>query len=192
MRSICSTRRRKSTEKIMSNRLFIAIPLPEPVKDFIEESASLPSNYKKTKRENLHITLQFLGDVEDERVEEIKEALNSSLQGLESFSLSIDRSGCFMRDRVPSLIYYTGSSGVGQLKNLAYRLNDSLAPLGYGEDRPFKYHITVGRLKYKRGHYKLPELEGKITFKVDKVNLYSSELRSEGPIYTIITSKSLI
>lgn len=175
----------------MSSRLFIAIPLPDEVKDFIRENIVLPDNYKKTKSENLHITLQFLGDVEESRVGEIKEALAAAVSDVNSFSLSIDRLGCFKRDEIPSLIYYSGSKGVGQLKKVAHRLRDCLAPLGFKEKKQFKYHITIGRLKYNRGHYRVPYLSKKIEFQVDKVNLYSSTLTPEGPIYQVISIEKL-
>lgn len=175
----------------MSSRLFIAIPLAEEVKDFIRENIALPDNYKITKSENLHITLQFLGDVEDEGVGEIKEALTGAIRDVNSFSLSIDRLGCFKRDEIPSLIYYTGSKGAKELKNMATRLRESLAPLGFKEKKQFKYHITIARLKYGRGHYRVPRLSTKIDFKVDRVNLYSSTLTPEGPIYRIISEEKL-
>lgn len=175
----------------MSSRLFIAIPLPEEVKSFIRENINLPDNYKKTSNENLHITLQFLGDVEEERVGEIEEALTAAIKDVNSFSLSVDRLGFFTRDDLPSLIYYTGNKGVGQLKKLASRLRDSLAPLGFKEKKQFKYHITIGRLKYSRGHYRVPRLNTKIEFKVERVNLYSSTLTPEGPIYQTVHSEKL-
>lgn len=175
----------------MSSRLFIAIPLPDEVKSFIRENIVLPDNYKKTSSDNLHITLQFLGDVEEERVGEVKNALTAAVKDVNSFSLSVDRLGCFKRDEIPSLIYYTGTRGVGPLKRLAHQLRDKLAPLGFKDRKQFKYHITVGRLKYNRGHYRVPHLSAKIEFKVDRVNLYSSTLTPKGPIYQIISQEKL-
>ncbi|HNX29306.1 MAG TPA: RNA 2',3'-cyclic phosphodiesterase [Syntrophomonadaceae bacterium] len=127
-------------------RLFIAIDLNEEIKDNLIriilqlKNKSLRGSY--TRRENLHITLVFLGEVEKSKINLIEQAMNE-VKAV-SFKMSLRGFGCFRRKEGD--IYWIGINQNEKLNDIYQQLHMQLTRAGFVlENRPFKPHLTVGR-----------------------------------------------
>jgi len=180
----------------MKQRLFIAVPIPSNIKDDVISKIKLPSGFKVTRPDNIHITILFLGDTSEEDIPKIIDIMEKSLSGEKSFDLSIDSFGQFPERGFPNIIFVTGKIGNIELFKLADKIREPLEKIGFKDSKPFKYHITVARNKYKeRSDFNFPEITSDHTFKVAEVVLYKSDLQPSGPVYTglkVIKLKSLI
>lgn len=175
-------------------RLFIGIPLPDNYKKRIGAltralDKQLHSKVKWTRAENAHLTLKFLGQVEEERVGAIRRAL-SDIE-FPGFSLAAGECGCFPNQRKPRVIWTGLRLGAEECKELASAVDKALADVGFErEDREFQSHLTLGRVKrlgqddwetaLQNGDSQWPEIE------VGSFVLWESELTHEGPIYTVV------
>ena len=127
-------------------RLFIAINFPENTKDLLCRNISrLKSAAKQgrfTHRDNLHLTLVFLGEVEAKRLEDIRRVMGSVISS--PFKLSIGSGGSFRRDGGD--IYWQSVKASDALTELYQQLYDGLKSAGFRlESRSYKPHLTLGR-----------------------------------------------
>jgi len=129
-------------------RLFTAIELPEDVRaDLARLEGGLPGA-RWLPEENLHLTLRFLGEVQEPAVEEIAEALwRIRAPG---FPLRLKGVGKFGGEskRSPSRLVYAGVEHGAALTDLARRIEQALVGIGFpAETRKFHAHVTLARLK---------------------------------------------
>lgn len=145
-----------------------------------------------------HVTLKFLGDVQEALLPRIEAALGRAALGQGPFDLEFGGIGAFPRVQSPSVIWAGCGSGAETLANLAARVEAEMAAIGFApEPRPFSPHLTLGRAR-ERGP--APALTaaikrsassqfGKIT--VDRILLMKSVLTPGGPIYSLLKSVNL-
>ncbi len=176
-------------------RTFIAVRLPAEVRRRLmqieKRLMQSGADVKWAPEENFHITLKFLGDVEQARIPAVEEAVRRAVSGLDAFDLTLAGVGAFGR---PLRVVWVGiTSGSGELKSLAGRVEDALAEVGFPkEDRPFSAHVTLGRVRSPRGVERLRECieslknEPAGDVHVAGVTVMKSELRREGSTYTPI------
>lgn len=176
-------------------RTFIALEISDQVKN-----ALLPDlrhckirapRVKWSSPENLHLTLRFLGDVKENDLEELFEAIRLGVEGLEPFALEINGLGAFPNWRHPRVVWAGGGEGSDEAILLAERVEEACADLGYErERRPFRPHLTLGRVKLPADADGLEEaardLDGKRYgyIDVDEVVVFMSTLRRTGPVYS--------
>jgi 2'-5' RNA ligase len=135
-------------------RLFVAVGLPNSVVAAAAETSSslracLPAgiSVRWVTPANMHLTVRFLGNVDDGRVPAIVEALRPPL-GVAPFDVELDRCGVFPRSGAPRVIWIGLSDGVASLRAMHEQLNDRLEPLGLPpEARDFSVHLTLARIK---------------------------------------------
>jgi len=138
---------------------------------------------------NIHITLAFLGDTEEERITVAAIMLRQVCQGFGVFSFNLSGAGVFKNFHDPRVIW-TGIDNSAELGRLNHLVVTGLRDTGFSiEDRPFKPHITIGRIK----SIKDPDLLRRaleryrdITFQnvsVREVILFESILKPGGPEY---------
>ena len=175
-------------------RLFIALPLPNEVKavlqryqDQLKTHLDNP-NIRWTTPEQWHLTLIFLGTTPSEKLSSIKQALDRTRR-LEPFNLSLAKPGTFPSLQRPSVLWLGIEGETDKLQHLHLRLNQYLSGHFEDEERTFKAHITLARIKqFGLGKEVLKALaassETSISWQVDKVNLYSSLLKPSGSEYT--------
>ncbi|MGB8657513.1 MAG: RNA 2',3'-cyclic phosphodiesterase [Candidatus Zixiibacteriota bacterium] len=175
-------------------RTFIAIELPERIKKKIEE---LQAPFKKTnafvswvKPANIHVTLKFLGEVPEEKIEEVFSAIEQAVKEASRFSLSLKGTGAFPDFRRPRVIWIGTLSGEKELSHLAARVEDEMEKIGFArEQRGFSAHFTIGRVKSPKNIEKLIELVKSADFstgeiEVNEVVVMRSQLHPAGAIYT--------
>jgi len=104
-------------------------------------------------RENLHVTLQFLGDVDASRVPELERVLADALREARAFPLRCASFGTFPSRGVPRVFWAGLDQGVKELAALASLVERALLPGGFvsPSDRPFRAHVTLGRSRGSRG-----------------------------------------
>lgn len=177
-------------------RIFTGIKLADSAKTdierFLKPFKKQDSPIKWAKTENIHLTLKFIGEVEQEKYSQIEAALTNGDFKVGAFDLEIAGCGKFGRGSDISILW-AGIEKNGQLENLFHRIENTLAKIGLKkETRVFKAHITLGRNR-KRYNFKsifeLLEQNAAVPvsrFKVDRFHLFKSELLPAGPIYTIM------
>jgi 2'-5' RNA ligase len=174
-------------------RLFVALELPA------SHRASLVEVCERGRRggvrwvpaENVHLTLKFLGEVDEARIPKIKDALASVAAAARPFALSLAGGGCFPNPRAPRVVWLGLDEGAGEAGALAATVEDALRPVGFApEKRPFKPHLTIGRVKEPRAG--AAAASGKVDALADyaaapapaeAVVLVKSTLTAEGSIY---------
>ena len=170
-------------------RVFIAVEISnaeilKKIKTFQEE---LQINAKATKINQIHFTLQFLGEIEEKTCEMVKQQLQKVT--FSQFNLSLKGIGGFPNLKNPRVIWVgVDEEGGRKLIELTKEIGIKLTTLGFQNDKKFKPHLTVFRIKHKIGDLssKVKEYE-KIEFGsqvITKIKLKRSILRPEGPEYS--------
>jgi 2'-5' RNA ligase len=175
-------------------RIFIAIDLPERVKDeiFNLEKKIRGINGKGVERENLHITLKFIGDVQPDFLEKIKESLKNIKY--KKFYIRIEKFGMF-NERV---LWLGISKGYEDIVNLHNLIDNELIKLKIERDYDFHPHITLYRIK---GINNRKDFEESLKYLekyrsediiVDKFYIKQSILRPQGPLYLNVEEYKLL
>jgi 2'-5' RNA ligase len=175
-------------------RSFIAIDVENPdvvrkVEELQREVLRLGLDIKLVEKENLHITLRFLGEIPHSRINDVAKALANIR--MNKFQIKLRGVGVFPDLARPRVLWVGVSDGIEELKKLASTVRDAVDRFAENrEDREFVAHLTVGRIKSSRNIERLQEFVarhanvdfGVIT--VDKIKLKKSVLTPRGPIYT--------
>ena len=178
-----------------SIRSFIAVELPDAVRGQLE---SFTMELKKSdapvgwvRPEGVHLTLKFLGNISPELIEQIKPVLAGigSRRGL----IHLQPAGCgaFPTIKQPRVIWVGLRGECELLVELQKQVETAMIPFGFKpEDRPFKPHLTLGRVKGRQRLLALQQIllaRREFTaeaFDVTQLVLYKSELRPDGARYT--------
>ncbi len=175
-------------------RLFVGIAVPDEYKKALDSlvgdlGGRLASDVRWTRAGNWHVTLQFLGSVDEEKLDEIR----AVLRGIEfqSFSMQAGGIGCFPGVRNPRILWLGMRQGEETCLQLADVVKDAMDVFGFKRgDKSTNIHLTLGRVKrlasddfagvFEGVRKELPE------FSVDRFTLWESELTSNGPVYTVV------
>jgi 2'-5' RNA ligase len=179
-------------------RTFVAVELSEETRatlgDEIARLDACGADVKWVDHENLHLTLKFLGQVDRLDLPGILKALAIGAGARKRFTIEESGLGFFPRPTKPRVVAAgIDEVGAGSLALLAAAIEDALVDVGFGkENRAFKSHVTLGRVKSPTGIAALSDYilthDGRPFGEdwVDSVALIMSELSREGPIYTVI------
>ena len=187
----------------MKRRLFIAINLPETVKNtLVEYQNKWPDlAVKWTKIENLHITLVFIGDIERQNAPVVEMAIKEAISKQKPFSIRIDKisySPYKKGKEAPRMIWASGELSKEFLalkKEVEKKLKEKIKFVP--EKREAQPHITLARVndwQWRRVEPdEQPEIEDYLDLKimVDSVELMKGVLKRSGPEYTILESYEL-
>jgi len=136
-------------------RLFIAIGIPAVVKTSINgiigKIGADSRGVRWVPTENMHLTVKFLGDVRDDLIPMIKERLLPLGIHHQPFTVDVRGAGAFPNLRTPNVLWI-GIEASERLKSLFMEIDISLSEIGFvREDRKFSPHLTVGRVRDRRG-----------------------------------------
>lgn len=179
-------------------RAFVAVLISQDLQRTIasvqEEFKKISSEVKWVAMENFHVTLKFLGSIRGNELDGIAKSLTEALSGVEPFDVEIGGVGAFPSVGRPRTVWVGSTSGQKEFSELAGRVDEALEKVGFTrENKPFAAHITIGRLKDDRGAGELAAAlrdsqVGRIgTIRVTSIALMKSELRRDGPIYTMLS-----
>ena len=169
-------------------RIFVAIEVSDKnvLNSIHKIQTELNIKAKPVELHNMHFTVQFLGEVSEEMIGKISDALNSI--EFSSFSISFASIGVFPKPNSPRVIWIGTDDGVNKLEKLAEMIRSKLSHLGFSPDKKFRPHVTIFRVKNKIEDLpsKLEKFSSYSFGKqlVSEIKLKKSELTSTGPIYT--------
>lgn len=177
-------------------RCFIAIELIQEIKDALSEAQA---ELKKTVRDvkwvnpdNIHLTLKFLGHINQDIVEEVKSALTEIAAMAKPFRLRLSSPGAFPTPERPRVIWVGIDDGAKESVSLANSIEEKVAHLGIEKEaRAFHPHLTLARVDFLKDKSALKTAFAslKITpaeMTASKVTLFQSTLTRGGPIYNAL------
>ena len=183
-------------------RVFFAFDLNSELK---EELASVQQqlltwfadDLRYSKKDSLHLTLKFFGEVEEAECSRLKEAISLIAQSSDPFEVKLSRVGCFPERGAPRVIWSGLSNQSGVLTDCYNRSEDEFSKLGYEkEKRPFHPHITLARPKKNANPNDIRKMIERLEMKdlaqeISEVSLFQSILSNKAAHYEKIFSVSL-
>jgi RNA 2',3'-cyclic 3'-phosphodiesterase len=176
-------------------RTFIALEIPQPALDQVSHLIkkgirSAFYSYRWVPLQNLHITIKFIGDIEENLLEKIVNKLKIDALEFDKMNLEFSKFGFFEKNRKPT-IFWVGCNYNALLIKFVEYIEVSLFELGIPkEEKKFKSHLTLLRLKGDENIEPLKILSDmkfeEISFKPVSISIIKSELSSKGAKYFVI------
>jgi len=180
-------------------RAFLALEIPDEIKEkLMEVEGSVGrsgADVKLVEKENLHVTMKFLGDVTPDTIEKVVGAMESVKES--RFPMEVKGTGVFPNPRIPRVVWVGVGKGSDRVTAVFRYLDTEIAKLGFRTEREFTPHITIGRVRSPAGRDELLRaLDGfkkKVfgTTVVDRIVLKRSVLTPSSPIYSNIREAEL-
>lgn len=178
-------------------RLFVAAEIPEDIRvklaEVIDSLSSPKDGIKWVRPASIHLTLKFLGSVGEEALDDVKGAVKEALSGfcgMDDVKLTAGKLGAFPGGKRIRVIWVGLGGEMEILGGVRDALEDSFLRLGFPrEERGFRPHLTIGRVKGKANRDIVDKIEDKKDivlgdFLVSGLHLYKSDLRPTGAVYT--------
>jgi 2'-5' RNA ligase len=187
----------------MPERLFVSVDLPDTFVDeirAIQETLTPASGIRPTDPEQVHVTLAFLGEVDEDRVPTVRDAVEAGVDraDLDPFDVEYRDLGVFPSEDYISVVWLGVGEGAEQLTRLHHSVVGALEDAGVRVDThdTFTPHATIARMDHGGGKEHVqevvrnstPELE---TDRVEAVRLKRSLLGPDGPTYETVESVPL-
>jgi 2'-5' RNA ligase len=179
-------------------RLFIALKIPDEIKENLlnvcQELSKSSKLFKWEKPEKIHLTLKFIGEVEEELVSSIANEI-AFIEEFNSFNFNVTKFGFFYRNEVPGILW-AGLQTDERISTLVEQLNERLSIFSIPvERRKFKPHLTMLRLKKNPGNNFINNFKehsfDNWNFNSSEISLIKSELFPTGARYTEIKKYNL-
>jgi 2'-5' RNA ligase len=186
-------------------RVFIAIDIDQTTRNALGELQKKLANgadvqksdVKWVRPEIIHLTLNFLGEIADEKANEVCSIVKDVAAHHKGFEVKVETVGCF-GGKNARVVWVSAGEGNEALKLLQKDLEQKLVQAGWPqEEREFTGHLTLCRIRSPKAGARLAQVaEQHKDFKAgviaaDSVNVYKSVLTPTGPIYTVIGSYKL-
>ena len=182
-------------------RLFIALPLPQKAEQFlgniIEDLRQKEQKVGKVKwvdSKNIHLTMKFLGETDENKIEDISTAIKKTAGKHSSVNCTINKINGFPNLNRPRIIWAgleneNNDDNLIKLENIASDIDTEMSQLGFEkENRKFKSHLTLGRVKDNKDLHNLTKYLESLKIQpedllFDKIVLFKSTLTPKGAIY---------
>jgi len=180
-------------------RVFCAVELPDVVRARLEDHVrrlrkEVPDAAASWSRvENIHLTLKFFGNVEVKQIEKISAAAERAVSQFSTFQIGVGETGVFPKPSRPQVLWIGVSDPSGQLSALQSKFENECAAEGFEkENRAYRPHLTIARLRKPEGARSLADAHLKLPFEMIQIDLtelviFRSELSSKGSRYTPIS-----
>ncbi len=182
-------------------RTFIAFDLGDDIRAGLraaQRAMGRITSVRWVKVESIHLTLKFIGEIEDRLLPSVFEVMRSAVEGVAPFEFEVRGLGWFPPGRRPRVLWAGVERDGGSLATIAARLNEGLAEVGVSpENRPFRPHVTLGRVNGRLSAEVAEEAFERVRRKdfgiaaAGELVLYMSELRPDGARYTRLGSVEL-
>ena len=183
-------------------RLFIAVEFEESLKNKIfeiqQQLIATKSDVKWVGRDNFHITLKFIGEVSEDKLDGIISGIKKAITGHKEIKISISKIGVFPDLRNPRVIWLGADKDSAELSLLAENIEKEFSKIGLPEsNKKFNSHLTLGRIRSRKG---IEDLMDKIKSfetipagetRIRQIVLMKSILMPSGPVYSIVESFGL-
>ncbi len=184
-------------------RTFVAIVIHDSLHatldKLLEKLSSSNAKVKWVQPENVHLTLKFLGNVEEERLPEVFEACEGAAKNVSAIDIEMRALGCFPDPKSPRIVWLGIERGADAVRQLQQKVESELQAIGFPkEEKPFKAHLTIGRVKGKQGLSRLCRLlddQKNIvigSMRVQKISVMKSKTLPQGPVYTELKAIPLL
>ncbi len=184
-------------------RTFIAVNLNPEIREHLaslQNNLNIPeTKIKWAEKNNLHLTMKFLGYISLEQTELIKLELKDISSRYSPFCIKLSSNiGVFPTYKMPRIIWVGIKEGTNELKKLYNSIENNLSNKGFPrEDKDFSGHITIGRVKFIRDKTNFIQILKRIginnfTQEVGSIDLMESKLTPNGPIYNIAAKLPLL
>jgi 2'-5' RNA ligase len=164
---------------------------------FEKDIADTGADVKLVEPENIHITLKFLGDTDEQHIGAIEQAMKESVVACPRFYITLKGTGVFPNQHYMKVVWI-GIINVESLERIKRSLEEKLTYLGYKkENREFSPHLTIGRVRTAKNKDQLLKIIGRysptefMTQQIEAITLKKSELTPKGPIYTTLRTVGL-
>ncbi len=182
-------------ERAKMIRAFISVEIPDEIKGALQDiqQAFRESRDRITwvRPQGMHITLKFLGDIEEGSIPEIGARMQKAGDNIEPFVIHLLGAGVFPGMKKPRVLWAGIREGAEDLKKIQEDLDSRLEDLGFPISiRPFSPHITIGRIKDirdPRWFAAQMEKHGDTeigSMRAESIHLFESRLRPDGAVYT--------
>ncbi|KWT90933.1 RNA 2',3'-cyclic phosphodiesterase [Candidatus Magnetominusculus xianensis] len=179
-------------------RTFIAVDISEEQRAVIGQTVSTlkhtRSGVRWVRPENLHLTLKFLGSIDETSIDKISQVLKELSAGYAPFKMELKTIGAFSSLKRPDVIWIGVKKSL-ELETLAADIEQKLSVIGFKkEDRPYSPHLTIARVKNLKGYDEIYEKLKALSDKdfgaceVTEVSLMKSDLTPDGAQYTHLKS----
>lgn len=190
----------KYLEKI---RTFIAANLSPEIREHLaslQNNLNIPeTKIKWVEKNNLHLTMKFLGYISLEQTELIKSALKEIISRYNPFSIELSSDiGVFPTYKMPRIVWVGIKKGANELKELYNSIEKNLFKKGFPrENKDFSGHITIGRVKIIRDKTNFIQILKRIEVnnlsqEINSIDLMESKLTPSGPIYDLTAKFTLL
>ena len=174
----------------MKIRMFLSIPIKDPsaLQTVLSDVKTL-RNVRVSPLSQMHITVRFIGDIDDSKTKKVVNAISDAVQNINPFTITIKGAGCFPNPKRPSVLW-VGADPEKELREIAERISSNLKAYNISfDEKPFKSHITVGRcsgpvdiepflVKYSGKEF--------TSFLCDEILVMRSELSPSGAKHTVL------
>ena len=177
-------------------RIFVAVFPPPAVQAAVHAAAERLRGPRDgvswVKRENLHYTLRFLGELGEDGARRVKEAADEAARSGGAFEAVIGALGAFPNARRARVLWAGMTAGAEPLLAVARALDAALGRRGFDRpDHPFSAHLTIGRVREPRADWTEPLAAVTVDtavarFTVDRLSVVESRLSPKGSTYTVI------
>jgi len=181
-------------------RCFIAIDIDNEIRkgladlqdELQAEADSGRGDVKWVEPQSVHLTLKFLGEIKDNQLVEISNIVKDVASRHKDFSLDVKHVGSFGGSSA-RVLWVGAGEDCPQLLQLQAELEEQLEVAGWPKEaRQFAAHLTLCRIKNAKAGFKMSQLAEQYkdsdlgSLAVDSVCVYESQLRPEGPVYTLL------
>jgi 2'-5' RNA ligase len=169
--------------------------MQEHIRQLRETVSDVAASWSRV--ENIHLTLKFFGNVAVDRIASISNAASRAAKEFEPLQIAVGETGVFPRPSRAQVLWIGVDDPSGKLIRLQQRLEDECAHEGFAkEDRAFRPHLTIARLRKPEGARRLADAHLRMEFEPFKIELrelilFRSELSSKGSKYTAISRHQL-
>ncbi|HEV8369661.1 MAG TPA: RNA 2',3'-cyclic phosphodiesterase [Pyrinomonadaceae bacterium] len=184
-------------------RTFCAIELSSVVRSRLQQHidqlrTTAPECHASWSRaENIHLTVKFFGDVQQNSVARMANAAARTVENLSAFEISIAGTGAFPKTSQPRVLWIGIDDLTGKLAELHEQFEKECATEGFPkEGRRFRPHLTIARIRKPEGARAVAELNQttgfeSISLTVNELVVFRSELSSKGSTYTALSRHKL-
>ncbi len=179
-------------------RVFLGIPIPDAARSGLYgEISSIRKRYpdlKWVRPESYHITLFFLGDIEETEIDELKSGIDRCEITVPGFDAAIEGLGRFPKKGPPRVIHAPLSDGAEEATQLHRELADTVRPYLRKSNNRFTPHVTIARVKKhvpRSVDDDLEHISFDLSFEIGSFVLYESKLTPQGAIYEILYERRL-
>lgn len=186
-------------------RAFIAIEIPHSIKQAVHQATStlraeLGTCIRWVSPANIHLTMKFLGDTSPSQVDLLTQTLRAEADSVPAFDVHVGGLGSFPNTKRARVVWIGVQAPAG-MDALARGIESACVRLGYeSEKRGFSPHLTIGRVRQDastadaqkiRRALEAATIDSLGTARVDSVHLFKSDLKSDGAVYTKLSSAPL-